>query len=268
MQIALINLASEKARWQAALRQFHAVDLVPTRLEAVAGVALSREQSESLYSAELNGRGYHKAMRPGEIGCYASHLVAWRHLADSGSFAMAVFEDDIEIDADLPRVLDAVARVRVPWDIVKLIGRANESIHGRVRLLPGRDLIAYRRVPSLTGAYVITARGARKLLARRRPFGRPVDVDIRHWWECDLDVLGVYPYPVRGAPSSRVSTIEDRRAAGGLSGRSKKLWLQARYTFLNWRATHARAARSVPLGFEVERRSAMFGNWPAGHDGA
>lgn len=247
MQISVINLASHDARWRAAALQFSSVGLRPSRLEAVEGASLDPATRSLLYGEALNEAQYHKALRAGEIGCYASHLAAWQQLLDSGQAAMAVFEDDVEIDVDLPQVLEAIARLATPFDIVKLIGRSREKIRERTPLLRDRDLIAYRRIPSLTGAYVVTARGAAKLLARRRPFGRPVDVDIRHWWECDLQVLGVNPYPVWGAPSSLDSTIEDRRSRGGVVGRLRKIWLQARYSTLNGFNTALRP-RSASIG--------------------
>jgi GR25 family glycosyltransferase involved in LPS biosynthesis len=241
MQMTVINLASQEARWVEALRQFNALGLRPVRQIAVPGSALSAAEVAGLaglYSERLNRRQYHRPLEPGEIGCYASHMAAWQQLLASGEAAMAIFEDDVEIDADLPQVLEAVAQMPVRFDLVKLIGRRHEKIRARRPLLHSRrELIAYRRVPSLTGAYVLSARGAQKLLASRRPFGRPVDVDMRHWWECGLDVLGVYPYPVQGAPSSRWSTIGERPANRSSRSRIHKLCLQMRYTWLNaWAA--------------------------------
>ena len=103
----------------------------------------------------------------------------------------------------------------------------------------GRRLIAYRRVPGLTSAYVIRREAAEKLLAHRIPFGRPIDVDLRHWWECDLRIHGVWPYPVHAAPSSLLSTIEGRRGSREPAVRMKKFVLQARYSVLNWQARQA-----------------------------
>ena len=99
--------------------------------------------------------------------------------------------------------------------------------------------MSYRRVPSLTGAYVISRSGAQKLLRHRLPFGRPVDVDLRHWWECDLRVFGLLPYPVREAPLAQMSTIRGRTIAKPPFGsRLKKLELQLQYTAHNWWALH------------------------------
>ena len=114
------------------------------------------------------------------------------------------------------------------------IGRASEKCAGRAPLCPGSDLIAYRRVPSLTGGYVITRRGAARLLEHHPPFGRPVDVDLRHWWECNLVVLGVQPYPIREAESAHRTTIPDRYGRPDARMRTAKLRLQLHYTWANW----------------------------------
>ena len=207
----------------AAWKVFSAAGLSAARTEAVSGFALDSEDVASIYSRRLNAATYHKPLRPGEIGCYASHISAWRALVDSGDNAVAIFEDDVEFDPDLPDILRAISATTAPWDMLKLIGRPRERVHTREPFLAGRDLITYSRVPSMTAAYVITAAGARKLLANRPPFGRPVDVDLRHWWECDLDVRGIHPYPVRGAAASVLSTIGSRDGHSFCAHDSKSL---------------------------------------------
>lgn len=185
--MTVINLASQTSRWEAASRQFHALHLQPVRQLALPGSALDAAEAAGLagiYSGRLNGMQYHKPLERGEVGCYASHMQAWQQLLASRAAAMAIFEDDVEIDADLALVLEALAQMPVAYDLVKLIGR-------------------------------------------------PVDVDLRHWWACGLDV---HPYPVRGAAWGRQSSIGARTAGSSLRARLHKVWLQMRCTWLNGRA--------------------------------
>lgn len=261
MQIIVINLPGDATRRRLVAEQFDQVGLRFSWHEAVPGSELAPDEPGVAYCAQLNRRQYHQALRPGEIGCYESHRAVWQRFVDSGQPRVAVFEDDIEIDGDLGRVLDTLARSPARWDLVKLIGRARERVQARFPLGRGRDLVSYRRLPSLTGGYVLTRTGAQKLLARRQRFGRPVDVDIRHWWECDLDVLGVQPYPVREAVTSRRSTIDGRRRSPGLAGRLRRLWLQLRYTVLNALANQARLDDGLPRG---ARRA--VNDWPEARD--
>lgn len=236
MKIVVINLAADQARWAEVRRQFEQLGLPVERFQAVVGRDLTDAQRARLYSPMLNARQYHKPLQPGEIGCYASHLKVWQRLLDGSDSRIAVFEDDVDLDPSLPETLQAIERTERPWDVVKLIGRRRESMSWRWPLAPGKHLISYRRVPGLTSAYVIRREAAEKLLAHRIPFGRPIDVDLRHWWECDLRVLGVWPYPVHAAPSSLQSTIEGRRGSPDATVRMRKLLLQARYSVLNWQA--------------------------------
>jgi len=266
VQTIVINLPSDDARWVDVRRQFYRAGLRPIYHEATDGSVLSAAEIAGLYSTDLNRRQYHRPLSRGEIGCYASHLAVWKQFLDSGAGAVAIFEDDIEIDADLARVLDALRRSPLEGDLVKLIGRRREKVVERMPLLPGRDLVRYRRVPSLTGAYVLTRRGAQKLLARRQPFGRPVDVDIRYWWECELEVLGVHPYPVSGAAASRWTTIQNRDLPARPGSRWAKLRLQARYSFLNWSALQAARAAAGPADLDPRPRAAGSFEWPGRHD--
>jgi glycosyl transferase family 25 len=252
MKIAIINMACEAARWAAVAQEFGAVGLQAQRHEAVSGHALLAQGQTHRYCEELNRRHYHRPLRPGEIGCYASHMALWQQFLDSTEPLLAVFEDDIAIAPELPRVLATIERLPQDWDLIKLIGRSRENIAKRHTFFGETELIQYRRIPSLTGAYVVTRRGAEKLLSNRQRYGRPVDVDMRYWWECDLRVYGVQPYPVRAAASSQLTTIEGRRVRCDARMRLHRLFLQAEYTWLNYRmGLHTPPAQALQ---PIERR--------------
>ena len=95
----------------------------------------------------------------------------------------------------------------------------------------------YRRVPSLTAGYLLHREGARRLLQARLPFGRPIDVDLRHWWECGADfrLLGVRPAAIRLADSSAQSSINAPLKALPWPQRWRKFVHKARYTLANHR---------------------------------
>ena len=246
MHIVVINLDRQTERWACIAPQFAPLGLAVSRLPAIDGNRLSAGAVGRLYSSGLNQAQYHKPLRPGEIGCYASHIAAWQRLLASAEQRLAVFEDDVDVDSSLPQVLDAIDRTTVPYDLVKLVGRPREKVTGREPLHGTLDLVTYRRVPGLTSGYVISRRGAEKLLGGRVPFGRPVDIDLRHHWECELAVLGVQPYPAWPAASSRCTSIEGRHLPVSANARWRKFLLQAQYTFLN--ARHALVDPTVDSG--------------------
>lgn len=191
--IHFINLDSDVARRERMQSEFERLGLNGVRLDAVRWTALRPDEQDGLYSASLNQAQFHLPLVAGEKGCYASHHKAWAWLAESGLPAMVVLEDDVQLTPALGEVIAAIASLDVAWDMIKLIGREKEKIRSRRPLVAGIDLIDYKRVPSLTAGYIISRDGALKLLRKRRPFGRPIDVDLRFWWECDLRILGVSP---------------------------------------------------------------------------
>lgn len=178
------------------------------RLAGVLWRELDAVARARLYAPALNARQFFRPMVDGEKGCYASHLRACEYLLASQAPALVVLEDDVALDASFAEVLDAVAALPPDgWDVVKLYSRDGERPRDQRPLTPHHRLITYRRVPSMSNGYVLSRSGARKLLDARRPFGRPVDVDVRYWWECDLRVLGVVPAVVTMGPASEASSI-------------------------------------------------------------
>lgn len=145
-------------------------------------------------------------LSPGEMGCYASHLAIMKQIVSGARPApLLVLEDDVGVPADLSAALDAlIAALPARWDIVRLSYPTKLVTRQIAALGAGRDLVRYSRVPTTTGAYLISASGARKFLAER-PRSVPVDHDLRHVWDWDLDTYGVSPpliaHEVLGASS-------------------------------------------------------------------
>lgn len=236
MPVYVVNLPRDADRMQRMAAQLEALGLRFERIDAVLGRALSDAERATLYDAERNRHRFHDPLVPGEIGCYASHLKVWQRLVDGRDEAALVLEDDVLLRPALVPVLHAVATLPPRWDMVKLIGRDRESPWRAWPLCEGIQLIRYRRVPSLTSAYVVSRAGATKLLAHRRPFFRPIDTDLRHWWECDLRLYGTQPYPVAHGPDAAQSSIGKRELADAFGHRWRKVRDQWRYSIGAWRA--------------------------------
>ena len=133
-------------------------------------------------------------MTPGEVGCYASHLFAYRNILDDGQEAAVILEDDSLLADDFPQAAAAAIRAaRGGWDIIHLT--STRECVPVASLGNGRSLVRYSRLPMRAAAYVISRQGAKKLLrsCERR---RPIDMEFRYAWVAGLDILGVAPPPV------------------------------------------------------------------------
>lgn len=212
LPIFYINLARDTERRQKLEAELARQGLQGTRFEAVWWPDLGEAEQKQLYSAELNEHQFHTSLVNGEKGCYASHIQAWRQLLASDAPALVVLEDDVRLTPQFADVVNAIAALQEPWDMVKLLGRDQEKTRSQRPLTGNTVLVDYARVPSMTAGYVISRAGAARLLERRQPFGRPIDVDLRFWWECgDLRILGVSPAAIELDDTSLVSSIWDER---------------------------------------------------------
>lgn len=234
LPIVFINLhrdAERRLRLVTALKQ---TPLKSQRFPAVWWADLPAEEMQCLYSDALNAQQYYKPLRNGEKGCYASHIGAWKLLLASDAPALVVLEDDVLLKPQFTEVIQAIAALQEPWDMVKLMGREREKVRSMRPLSAGTTLVDYSRVPSMTAGYVISRAGATKLLAHRQPFGRPVDVDLRFWWECDkLRILGVSPSAIALDDTSETSTIWLERDVLTLQQRWRKFTMKQALTWGN-----------------------------------
>ena len=228
LPVYLINLphhGERKTHADAQLQRCGLLDAVVFS-GGVYGRDLPPQEVARLFDAAANARRHPKVLTPGEIGCYASHLACWRAIAASPAPLALVLEDDVCLDADVAAVAAAIQASGVGFDMVKLIGRPHEAVLRRVARLGERELIDYRRPPSWTGAYLVSREGAAKLAAARARFFRPVDVDLRFWWEVDPNfrLYGIVPYPAQHAHFA--SVLGTRPPSP--HGRLKRRWLQLR----------------------------------------
>ncbi|MDH0382567.1 glycosyltransferase family 25 protein [Comamonas aquatica] len=233
LPIYFINLERDVERRRLLESQFQELSLPGSRLDAVWWDQLSPKEQAQLYSPQLNRQQFFKPLRNGEKGCYASHLKAWQALLDSSAQAMVILEDDVRILPGFTAALDQIEQLPASWDMIKLLSRPVEKIRAARPLIPGHQLIQYQRVPSWTAGYVVSRTGAEKLLRSRMPFGRPVDVDIRFWFENDLRVFGVYPSLLALDELSDISSIWTERETLTTAQRLHKFVMKVRLTLGN-----------------------------------
>ena len=241
----VINLARNTRRMDTSAQQLDAAGLPWSRIDAVWGADLSDAEVARVYDAARNARhGKHALVRP-EIGCYLSHIRAWKAIAAGDAPGGFVFEDDFAADATLADKLTLLSEPQDMWDMVKLF-----SFDPAPRLVAEAPLGDWRvgipyRVPTCLIGYGLTKQAAAHLAARATPFFRPVDEDQKFVWETGLRVALIVPPPiVVGDQEAATGTIGAVRRATR-SGRSAlgqgmhNLRYQLTYTWRLWR--HRRA---------------------------
>ena len=110
------------------------------------------------------------------IGCFESHRRLWQRVVDENLAMAAIFEDDVVVTRALPEVFRWLETGAPEFDVVKL-----DSAGRAVRLdaeIAGEGRFSLRPILAGTtsaGAYVISRRGAGRLLALSDPYSDHVD---------------------------------------------------------------------------------------------
>ena len=228
-----INLDEDVERRRAFESAFATTGLAIERHTATRWTRLSPAEQAALHSPALNQMHYFRPLVAGECGCYASHIAVWRALLSGSAPALVVLEDDVRPEPGFAEAVQAIAALPSGWDMVKLIGRPRERPARRQPLSRRFELVTYRRVPSLTAGYAVSRSGAEKLLATRVPFYRPIDVDLRLWWESSLVMRGVLPAAIALAETELQSSVGERHGSAGWRQQWRKFVFKLRYSFAN-----------------------------------
>jgi len=205
----VINLADNTRRMERSAAQLDAAGVAWARINGVNGWGLSDADLADVYDPARNARdAKHRLVRP-EIGCYLSHIAAWRVIAEGDADGGFIFEDDFAADDTLAAKLTLLSAPQDMWDMVKLF-----SFDATPKLVVEEPLGEWRialpyRVPTCLIGYGLTREAAARLVARAVPFFRPVDEDQKFIWETGLTVALVLPPPI---------VVGDQEAATGTIG--------------------------------------------------
>ncbi|MFC6489647.1 glycosyltransferase family 25 protein [Nitratireductor sp. GCM10026969] len=169
MKLFLINLDRQPERLRRMTSLFEELGLSFTRVAAVDGARLSGAEIERWRGA--------RALRAGETACFLSHRECWRRIIDEGLSQAAIFEDDLHVGAGASALLADGDWVPEDADVVKIETKLQRA---RVDKAPAgavgdRRLHRLRSRHAGAGGYIVTRKGAEKLLRMCARFDSPVD---------------------------------------------------------------------------------------------
>ncbi|WP_018687244.1 glycosyltransferase family 25 protein [Ahrensia kielensis] len=203
-----INLDRSHERWSALSESALAYKINLTRVAAVDGSLLNPKEWEN-FDTEKFERCNGRPAKPGEYGCYRSHINALNMFLESGQPTGVIIEDDVVLNSNLSSFCDfldenyenelLIVRLishRIPWfqkQTPQVLGHAI----GRCWFGPTGS----------SAAYWITRNGAKHLLKKLNPGYLPVDIMIERSWSHGVDVVQTKPN-LLNLPANNVSVIE------------------------------------------------------------
>ena len=137
------------------------------------------------------------SLKPGEIGCFGSHYLAWKYLNNSDLDMISVFEDDILVhDNFIEQYKSLIRHAPDDWDIISIFVDQNQ--HPRFdKTQEINYYIAKGYQDWSTLGYIISKNGARKIcnFVEEHGMNQPVDWYIfRNGHAGNFNVYTVPPY--------------------------------------------------------------------------
>lgn len=231
----LINVPGNIVRYRHATSQLRDAQIPYSLVDSIDGLQLSPSEICSAYSPLLNRYHCKAPLTPQEIGCYLSHKNAWIQLLSSGSSYALIMEDDFKIynAQSFKSIVNSLApdNIDISWDIIKLFILKKTKPSIVTHKFSGFTLIHPLKAPTCMTAYLLSRVGAEKLLRAREKIFRPVDEDIKYYWEFDINVLALDPAQVGlGQQHAELGTVGEARRAQKKQGISAhKAWIQIKY---------------------------------------
>ncbi|AMC12725.1 hypothetical protein RL73_03145 [Liberibacter crescens] len=182
--------------------------------DAIDGNNLTYDNISSIYDEKRNQKKFKRPLSFPELGCYISHINLWEKIANSDKPGAIVLEDDVEFVSEFMDVLLYLSKCDISNLLIKFNSLSNKiKTKNHVCTLPGGfSLIQPRIIPSRTTGYLIGKQAAADLLNSRKKIFRPIDNDLKHWWEYNISTLVINPSIVyQFSDINSRSSIEESR---------------------------------------------------------
>jgi glycosyl transferase family 25 len=234
-KVFLINLDKSSDRLDLCQSELQKYNIDFERVPGVYGKDLTTEEIEKVYDKNKNDKHYKKPLSLGEIGCYLSHIKCWQKIIDEQLDYAIILEDDFKLNSTFKQ-FESILEQMQNWDYVRVAFSSRKvPIVKRHKITKEHDLVYYKKVPINMLGQAISLEGAKKLLARSNPIFRPVDVDIKHYWESGINVIGIDP-PLISERYDFTSEIDEISNGKGRMSKTA-IWKNLRY-ILSYKIKH------------------------------
>jgi glycosyl transferase family 25 len=188
MKILVINLDRAPQRLQRMASLFAELGLDFTRVPAVDGRDLADRQGSG------SRKGMYYDLGSGEIGCFLSHIKCWDAALQQDTEYSVIFEDDVHFGSGARALLVDPGWIPADADVVKLETTMVRTLMDRnsVASAGDRSVRRLRDTHPGTGAYIVSRKGARKLLELSTDFADPVDQFMFNPVSVAWDALTIY----------------------------------------------------------------------------
>jgi glycosyl transferase family 25 len=148
------------------------------------------------YDPGLSLRHVKRQLVAGEIGCFCSHVQAWRELLGNPEIdQMIVLEDDVYADWTFLAEVSGFNWAQLGMNYMKFFPKYPAKFKVLKWSFPIQDrhLVQYTSLALGTGAYLITRWAAAQFERQFKTITRPIDLAMDRPWATGVPVTGIVP---------------------------------------------------------------------------
>lgn len=164
---------------------------------------------------------YYSASKPltlGEIGCAMSHIKVYEYMVENNIEEAIILEDDAVVSLYIKEILSAALEKVSDKKEILFLDHGKAKVYPFMKNLPERYRLAKYRKPSRnskrtiirTTGYLLTLKGAQKLLQHAYPIRMPSDYLTGLIQLTGINAYGIEPACVFGSNVSEIDQIQDR----------------------------------------------------------
>lgn len=194
MRVYVINLERSVVRRETMLARLDALAVNYKFFPAIDGAA-GKHLDFPNYCDEFCLKSWRRPLTAGEVGCFASHYLLWKHCVEYNE-PLIVMEDDVTVSPRFVQALQLLPNLAA-LGYIRLAGTSAAAYRILWEDLSADwKLVRFLRGPMGTQCYALFPHGAARLLARAAKWTQPVDDYIDSFWLHDVSCLGLHPFVV------------------------------------------------------------------------
>lgn len=196
MKIFVLSLASSEDRRTVVTTTMKKYGLDFEFIDGVDGRIHTEHPYVKRYDKEGFTYNHRRLAAPGELGCYASHMLLWDKCIELNQ-PVLVLEDDFILKPNIKKAMEIAEQLIDDAGFIRMEVTKRKPMF-KVRKVGKYTLNHFLKVPQCTTCYMISPSASRAFLDSSKKIVQPVDVMIRNVWMHQQPIYGLSPYAVTG----------------------------------------------------------------------
>ena len=140
-----------------------------------------------------------------EIGCYASHYLAWRECVQRNR-PVTIVEDDVQLSPAFAKVLSLASERLSEHRLIRLAGLFEQPFRIIEPIDKPYQLVRFLRGPSGMQCYALSPEGAAALVTHAALWTEPVDNYLDRFWFHGVESRAIVPFEAHHRDESEKSS--------------------------------------------------------------